>query len=325
MPRAVICHALESLDGLSLQETPRASVGPGQVRVEIHAAGINFPDLLMTTGGYQFKPVTPYVPGMEAAGVVSETGPGVTRFKVGDRVMMGGKTGAFAEEAVVAETQLEPLPDALSFAEGACFRVAYLTAWYALNERAHLKAGEVLLVHGAGGGVGLAAVQIGKMMGATVIGCASSPEKLDVIRANGADHAILYGAGPFKDEVKHLTGGKGADVVFDPIGGEIFEQSLRCMNWGCRLLIIGFTGGVGKAATNLVLIKGASVLGVRAGESAKHDPASGQRSKAALAELAASGRLKPHISHIVPLERWREAFELIRDRKAIGRVVIQTR
>ncbi|MFC0284041.1 NADPH:quinone oxidoreductase family protein [Camelimonas abortus] len=325
MPRSVVCRELRGIDGLALEETPRQPVGPGQVRVEIHAACLNFPDLLMTSGGYQFRPQTPYVAGMEAAGVVAETGEGVTRVRVGDRVMVGGKTGAFAEEAVVAESQLAPLPETLTFEEGACFRVAYQTAWYALNERAHLKAGETLLAHGAGGGVGLAAVQIGKMMGATVIGCASSPEKLEVIRASGADHAILYGDGPFRDEVKRLTGGKGVDVVFDPVGGEVFEQSLRCMNWGCRLLVIGFTGGVGMAATNLVLIKGASVLGVRAGESARHDPESGRRVQKALAELAASGRLKPHISHVVPLERFREAFELMRDRKAIGRVVIRMR
>lgn len=325
MPRAVVCRTLGSPEGLKLEDMPAITLPADKVRVAIHAAGINFPDLLMTTGDYQFKPELPYTPGFEAAGVVTEVGADAKGYVVGDRVMIGGKTGGFAEEAIVSPEILVHLPDALSFEEGATFRVAYTTAHHALTERAYLKAGEVLLVHGAGGGVGLAAVQIGKMLGATVIACASSEEKLKVARDCGADHTILYSSGPFKDEVKRLTGGKGANVIYDPIGGDIFEQSLRCLAWGARVLIIGFTGGVGVARSNLVLIKGASVLGVRAGEAAKHDPAMGERTKLALAELAASGRLKPHISHRVPLEEFQAGMNLVRDRKAIGRVVITVR
>ncbi|GGC65995.1 NADPH:quinone oxidoreductase family protein [Chelatococcus reniformis] len=325
MPRAVVCRTLGTPDGVKLEELPRAELPPDQVRVAIHAAGINFPDLLMLTGDYQHKPPLPFIPGFEAAGVVTEVGAEAAGYAVGDRVMIGGKTGAFADEAVVKPELLEHLPDELSFAEGATFRVAYQTAHHALTERAHIKPGEVLLVHGAGGGVGLAAVQIGKLLGATVIACASSQAKLDVVKACGADHTILYGAGPFKDEVKRLTDGKGANVIFDPVGGEIFEQSLRCMAFGCRVLIIGFTGGIGVAKTNLVLIKGASVLGVRAGESTKYDHAMGERTKVALRELAASGKLRPQVSHTLPLEQFREGMELVRDRKAIGRVVLTVR
>jgi len=324
MPRAVVCRELGPPESLTLDDIPRAPLAPGQVRVAIHAAGLNFPDVLMVAGDYQLKPPLPFTPGMEAAGEVIEVS-GVDGVRVGDRIMVKARFGCFADEIVVTPEQLLPLPSTFDFAQGATFLAAHGTAWHALHDRARIRPGEVLLVHGAGGGVGLAAVELGKVFGATVIACASSEEKLDVARQRGADHVVLYGREPFKDAVKRITGGRGADVVFDPVGGAVFEESLRCIAWGARLLVIGFTGGVGNAKTNLVLIKGASVLGVRAGEAARHDPALGAARIDALTKLAEEGRISPHISHRLPLEDYAKAMRLLIERKAIGRVVLETR
>jgi NADPH2:quinone reductase len=299
----------------------------GQVRVAIRAAGINFPDILMAAGEYQLKPELPFTPGMEAAGDVIEVddeasgvGPGDCR--VGDRVIVRMRHGAYADEAVVAPSQLTPLSKAFDYAEGATFLAAHGTAYHALVDRGQVKPGEILLVHGAGGGVGLAAVEIGKMLGATVIAAASSEEKLAVAQARGADHLVLYENEPFRDAVKRITDGRGVDVVFDPVGGEIFENSLRCIAWGARLLVIGFTGGIGLARTNLVLIKGASVLGVRAGEAARRDPALGEARLEALVAWAEAGRIRPNVSHRLPLEDFAKAMRLLIERKAIGRVAL---
>jgi NADPH:quinone reductase len=294
------------------------------VRVAIHAAGINFPDILMAAGEYQLKPPLPFTPGVEAAGEVTEvnSAAGVT---VGDKVILKLRHGAYADEAVVTPQQLTPLPAAFDYAEGATFLAGHGTAYHALIDRGQLLAGEVLLVHGAGGGVGLAAVEIGKLLGATVIAAASSEEKLAIARAKGADHLVLYGREPFRDAVKRLTDGRGADVVFDPVGGEIFENSVRCIAWGARLLVVGFTGGIGLARTNLLLIKGASVLGVRAGEAVRKNPALGVTRIKALTEWAEAGKIRPNISHRLPLEDYARAMRLLVDRKAIGRVALVTR
>ena len=212
----------------------------------MHAAGINFPDILMAAGEYQLKPPLPFTPGVEAAGDVIEVN-GADGVAVGDRVIVKMRHGAYADEAVVAPSQLTPLPSTFDYAEGATFLAGHGTAYHALIDRGKIQPGEVLLVHGAGGGVGLAAVEMGKMLGATVIAAASSEEKLAVAQARGADHLVLYGREPFRDAVKRITDGRGADVVFDPVGGEIFENSVRCIAWGARLLVIGFTGGIGLA------------------------------------------------------------------------------
>lgn len=322
MPKAIVCRALGAPETLSLEDFPSQVLKPGQVRVRIRAAGINFPDILMAAGEYQLKPELPFTPGMEAAGDISEIADDVTGFKPGDRVIVKLRFGGYAEEVVVAPSQLTLLPSTFDYAEGATFLAAHGTAHHALVDRGQVKAGEVLLVHGAGGGVGLAAVEIGKLLGATVIAAASSEEKLAVARARGADHGILYGAEPFKDAVKRITDGKGADVVFDPVGGDIFEQSLRCINWGARLLVIGFTGGIGVAKTNLVLIKGASVLGVRAGEAARRDPKIGQERLKTLFAWAEAGKIRPNVSHRLPLADVAQAMRLLTDRKAIGRVAL---
>src|SRR6185437_407968 len=299
MPKAVICRELGPPESLRLETFAAAPLARGQVRVAIRAAGINFPDILMAAGQYQLKPPLPFTPGMEAAGDVFEVDSAARGFAVGDKVIVKLRHGAYADEAVVAPSQLMPLPSTFDYAEGATFLAAHGTAYHALIDRGRIQPGEVLLVHGAGGGVGLAAVEIGKMLGAIVIAAASSDDKLAVAKEKGADHLVRYDREPFRDAVKSITDGRGADVVFDPVGGEVFENSMRCINWGARLLVIGFTGGIGLARTNLVLIKGASVLGVRAGEAARRNPALGQARMRALLQWAEEGRVRPNITRLV--------------------------
>jgi len=322
MPRAVVCRELGAPEALRLESLASRALGPGEIRVRIRAAGINFPDILMVAGEYQLKPELPFTPGVEAAGDVAEVGREVNGVSIGDKVMVRMRHGAYAEEAVVAPGQLTPLPASFDYAEGATFLAAHGTAYHALVDRGQLQPGETLLVHGAGGGVGLAAVEIGKLLGANVIAAASSEAKLAAAQARGAAHCVLYGREPFRDAVKRITDGRGADVVFDPVGGEVFETSLRCIAWGARLLVIGFTGGIGLARTNLLLMKGASVLGVRAGEAVRQNPALGEARMAALSAWAAQGRLKPHISHRMPFEDYASAMRLLMERKAIGRVAL---
>ncbi|SEH41268.1 NADPH:quinone oxidoreductase family protein [Tardiphaga sp. OK245] len=322
MPKAIVCRELGSPESLRLEQFASVPLKPGQVRVAVRAAGINFPDILMAAGEYQLKPELPFTPGMEAAGDVSEIASDVPGIAVGDRVIVKLRHGGYADEVVVTPAQVTPLPSTFDYAEGATFLAAHGTAHHALVDRGQIGAGEVLLVHGAGGGVGLAAVEIGKLLGATVIAAASSEEKLAVAKARGADHGVLYGSEPFRDAVKRITDGKGADVVFDPVGGDIFEQSLRCINWGARLLVIGFTGGIGVAKTNLVLIKGASVLGVRAGEAARRDPKIGEARIAQLLAWAEAGKIRPNVSHRLPLADVAAAMRLLTERKAIGRVAL---
>jgi NADPH2:quinone reductase len=325
MPKAVVCRELGPPERLRLETFASAPLATGQVRVAVHAAGINFPDILMAAGEYQLKPELPFTPGVEAAGEVSEIADGVADVAIGDRVILKMRHGGYVDEAVVAPTQLTPLPANFDYAEGATFLAAHGTAHHGLVDRGQVRPGEVLLVHGAGGGVGLAAVEIGKMLGATVIAAASSEDKLDVARERGADHLILYAREPFRDAVKRITDGRGADVVFDPVGGETFENSLRCIAWSARILVIGFTGGIGLARTNLLLIKGASVLGVRAGEAARRDPAAGKARTKALLQWAEAGKIRPHVSHRLPLENYAQAMRLLIDRKAIGRVALMMR
>jgi NADPH:quinone reductase len=262
---------------------------------------------------------------VEAAGEVTEIGEGVTGLSVGDRVIVKMRHGAYADEGMVSPSQVIPLPSTFDYAEGATFLAAHGTAYHALIDRGQVRPGEVLLVHGAGGGVGLAAVEMGKMLGATVIAAASSEEKLAVAQARGADHLVLYPREPFRDAVKRITEGRGADVVFDPVGGEIFENSLRCIAWGARILIIGFTGGIGMARTNLLLIKGASLLGVRAGEAVRRNPGLGAVRIKNLVDWAEAGKIRPHISHRLPLEHYAKAMRLLIERKAIGRVALIAR
>ena len=322
MPKAVICRELGPPESLRLETFASAPLAQGQVRVAIHAAGINFPDILMAAGEYQLKPPLPFTPGVEAAGEVIEVDGAADGVAVGDKVIVKMRHGAYADEAVVATSQLTPLPSTFDYAEGATFLAAHGTAYHALIDRGQLRPDEVLLVHGAGGGVGLAAVEIGKMLSATVIAAASSEDKLAVAQRRGADHLVLYGREPFRDTVKRITDGRGADVVFDPVGGEVFENSVRCIAWGARILVVGFTGGIGLARTNLLLIKGASVLGVRAGEAVRKNPPLGEIRQKKLLEWAEQRKIRPHVSHRLPLEDYAQAMRLLVDRKAIGRVAL---
>ena len=321
MPRKVVCRELGAPESLQLESFAAVPLAPGEVRVAVQAAGINFPDVLMAAGEYQLKPPLPFTPGMEAAGDVIEVN-GVDGVAVGDRVIVKMRHGGYADQAVVTASQLTPLPSTFDYAEGATFLAGHGTAYHALIDRGQVQPGEVLLVHGAGGGVGLAAVEMGKMLGATVIAAASSEAKLAVAQARGADHLVLYAREPFRDAVKRITDGRGADVVFDPVGGEVFENSVRCIAWGARLLVIGFTGGIGLARTNLLLIKGASVLGVRAGEAVRRNPALGEVRLKALLAWAEAGKIRPNVSHRLPLEDYAKAMRLLVDRKAIGRVAL---
>jgi NADPH2:quinone reductase len=324
MPKAVVCRELGPPERLRMETFPGTVLAPGEVRVAIRAAGINFPDILMAAGEYQLKPPLPFTPGVEAAGDVVEVN-GTEGVALGDKVIVKMRHGAYCDEAVVAPSQLTPLPSTFDYAEGATFLAGHGTAYHALIDRGELRPGEVLLVHGAGGGVGLAAVEIGKMLGATVIATASSDEKLEIARRKGADHLVRNDRELFRDAVKRITDGRGADVVFDPVGGEVFEDTMRCINWGARILVIGFTGGIGLAKTNLLMIKGASVLGVRAGEAVRKNPALGEARIKALTEWAEAGKIRPNISHRLPLEDYARAMRLLVERKAIGRVALMMR
>lgn len=321
--QAVICRAFGPPGEMRLETVRMPAPGPGQVVVKLRAAGINFPDLLMVEGKYQLKPDLPFTPGMEAAGVVARTGPEADAVRAGDKVIVQVQYGAFAEQIVVPAAALVALPPGLSFAEGASLLVAHRTAWHALQARAGLRPGEVLLVQGAAGGVGLAATELGHHLGATVIAVASTAEKRDVARRRGADHT-LAGSGPgLVAAVMALTGGRGVDVVLDPVGGQAFEDSMRCLAWGGRLLVVGFAGGtIPSVKVNRILMKACSVIGVRVGEAARHDPAAGTHELRELLELVASAGLRPHISQSLPLPRFAEAMQLLQDRKAIGRVVL---
>ena len=320
MPKAVVCRELGPPESLRLETFDAAPLASGQVRVAIRAAGINFPDILMAAGEYQLKPPLPFTPGVEAAGDVVEVN-AAEGVAVGDRVIVKMRHGAYSDEAVATSSQLVKLPSTFDYAEGATFLAGHGTAYHALIDRGRLQPGEVLLVHGAGGGVGLAAVEIGKMLGATVIATASSDEKLAIAKARGAASPAMTASRSAMPS-SASTGGQGADVVFDPVGGEVFENSMRCINWGARLLVIGFTGGIGLAKTNLLMIKGATVLGVRAGEAVRRNPALGEVRIKALTEWAEAGKIRPNVSHRLPLEDYAKAMRLLIDRKAIGRVAL---
>jgi len=320
--RAVVCTRLDGPSGLAVQLLARRPLGPGEVRVRIAAAGVNFPDLLMTRGAYQYKPPLPFVPGMEAAGLIVETAPDVAGFKPGQAVALNTRTGLFAAEAIVPATALVPAPAGFSAAEAACLLVAARTARHALVDRAHTQPGETVLVLGAGGGVGLAAVEIAHLLGARVIAAASADDKLRAAIARGAQDTINYGAGDLVEQTRRLAP-DGVDVIFDPVGGDLFEQALRLPAWNGRVLVVGFASGrIGSAPANRLLIKGYSVLGVRAGEAARRDPALAARSASQLAAWAASGHLRPYISASFPLEEANLALEEIAARRAVGRIAL---
>jgi len=322
--KALVCERITGdFSGLEVKDIPVPAPGAGEVLVHVKAAGVNFPDLLMSQGKYQFKPELPFTLGMEVAGVVEAVGEGVTNWSPGDEVIGGNKTGAYAEYAVLPAAGLSRKPAPFSFAEAAAFPAAYITAYVALVVRANLQPGETLLVHGASGGVGMAAVDVGKLLGATVIATSASDVKLEKVLAYGADHGINV-TGGFREKVKELTGGRGADVIFDPVGGDVFDESVRCIAFDGRLLVIGFTSGrIPEVKVNMPLIKGFSVVGVRAGEYGRQFPERGRANQAAIQAWAAEEKVHPHVFREVPLEDWREAWGLLTNREVVGKVIIR--
>ncbi len=322
--RAILCERLGDPSGLKLVDLPQPVPKPGEVLVRVRAAALNFPDMLTVAGSYQHKPSLPFVPGMEAAGEVAALGEGVIGLKAGQRIMFGAKTGCFAEFAAARAADAIGLPDEWSFEEGASWQVGAKTAYHALVHRGRLQPREVLLVHGAAGGMGLAAVQFGKSLGARVIATGSDNDRLAEVRRLGADLVINYKESDFVPAVKSMTDGRGADVVFDPVGGEVLQRSLRCTAFGGRLLVIGFTsGGPTEVKSNHVLIKGLSVLGVRAGEASRRDPRIAAEYARELPRLAAAGIMRPHISHRFALDQVQQAMAALAERKVVGKVVLQ--
>jgi NADPH2:quinone reductase len=309
--------------GCALKELPTPDPGPGEVLVEVRAAAVNFPDLLQTRGEYQHKPPLPFIPGLEMAGVVAGLGEGVDRFKVGDAVVGGARVGGFSDMALSIAQGLRPKPEAFSFAEAAGFGAAYLTAWVALVRRAEVDPGEWVLVHGAAGGVGLACVDLAKVLGCRVIAASASDAKLAVIAEEYAPDAVVNVTGGFRERVKEITGGRGADVVYDPVGGDVFDESVRCIAFNGRLLVVGFTSGrIPTIPVNLPLIKGFSVMGVRAGEYGRQFPERGRENGAAIWKLAQEGRLKPRVHREYALGDWRAAFDSLANRTVVGKAVI---
>ncbi|EWY39151.1 NADPH:quinone oxidoreductase [Skermanella stibiiresistens SB22] len=324
--RAVVCREWGGPEGLNLEEVADpGSLAPDQVRIAIKAAGINFADTLMIRGKYQVKPEFPFSPGLEVAGVVEEVGSAVAGLSPGDRVMALLDHGGYAERALARATDVFRLPDTMDFETAAGFPIAYGTSHIALWERAGLKAGEMLVVHGAAGGVGLTAVEIGKAMGATVIATAGSADKLAVAAGRGADHLIDYKTEDIRLRVKELTGGAGADVIYDPVGGDVFDTSLRCVAWGGRLLVIGFAEGrIPQIPANLLLVKNIAAIGVHWGAYRQHAPGTIAESFKALFALHEAGSIRPHVSHRLPLAEFRDAMALLIERRSTGKVVLVT-
>ena len=317
--KAVLCEKLGTPDDLVVRDIEEP--GPpqaGEIRVALKARGVSYTDLLTIAGEYQVKPTLPFIVGGEAAGRVLETGPGVKGLRVGDAVLT---SGGCVEQVVVSAGRATAIPAGADLQQAAAFRSNYATALYAL-QRARLSAGETLLVHGAGGGVGLAAVDVGKLLGARVIGTAATEDKLAVVERMGADHTIDYSGG-FREEVKALTGDRGADVIYDPVGGDVFDESMRCIAPFGRILIVGFTSGrAALAKTNHLLIKDAELIGFTIGALARHDAKWAARNQSVLMNWLASGRIHPYISHRLPLERARDALNLISARKVIGKAIL---
>ena len=321
--KAVLARSFAPLDQLALEDVPAKSAGANQVVISVKAAGVNFLDGLIVQGKYQTKPPLPFSPGAEVAGVIREVGPGVTGLTAGMRVLGLTSFGGYAEEVVTEASNIMPLPQNMDFATAACFPVVYATSLHALKDRGQLRAGETLLVLGAAGGVGLTAVEIGKIMGARVIAAASSDEKLALCQARGADALINYATSDLREQVKALTAGKGVDVVYDPVGGAYAEPAVRGLAFLGRYLVIGFASGeIPKIPLNLLLLKQASIVGVFWGAYARARPADNANNFAELFAWYEAGRLHPHVSESFPLARYREALDVVMNRRAKGKVAL---
>ena len=320
--RAVVCNAWGFVENLVMEDVPAPAPAPGEVLFEVKAAGVNFADSILVAGNYQTKPELPFSPGLEGAGVIAAVGDGVSRFKPGDRVMALLAYGGFAEQAVTPETDAFSMPDGMSFEEGGAFPVSYISSDVAIRWQARLTAGETMLVLGAAGGVGLTAVEIGKAMGARVIAGASSSEKLAAAASRGADEGINYSTEDLKERVMALTKDRGVDVVYDPVGGDLFDPAFSSTGWGGRYLVIGFAGGLQKISANRILVKHRAVLGSSLRYFRWYAPEKLETSAAALIEWFKAGQLKPLVTQILPLEKTIDAIKLLADRKAHGKIVI---
>ena len=321
--KAVLCEAFGPAENLALAEVALPELKPGHVIVDIQSCALNFPDVLMVEGKYQSLPPFPFTPGGEFAGTVSQVAPDVSQWQVGDGVFAACGHGAMAEQISVAAGALRAKPQGMSFAKASGISTTYGTSYYALKQRADLQPGETLLVLGAAGGVGLAAVELGKAMGARVIAAASSPEKLEVARRAGADDLIDYSDGELKEKVKALTEGRGADVIYDPVGGPLFDQCMRCINWNGRVLVVGFVGGdIPKVPTNLVLLKNCQVVGVFYGAFSARFPADNEQNFAELIEMFAVGKLHAVVGAEYPLTDYVEALNCLSQRRAVGKIVV---
>ena len=323
--KAVLCKQYGPPESLTFEELPSPRPGPGEVVVTVEAASVNFPDVLIIQNKYQFKPPLPFSPGSELAGVVKEVGPDVSSFRPGDKVMAFTTYGAFAEEVKTEANRLVPMPEGMDYVAASAFLLTYGTSDHALRDRAALKSGETLLVLGAAGGVGLAAIEIGRALGARVIACASSEEKLAVCREHGADAAINYATEDLRERIKALTEGRGVDVVYDAVGGPYSEPAFRSLAWRGRLLVVGFAAGeIPKLPLNLALLKGASVVGVFWGDFTRREPAEFAESVRQLGRWFREGKLRPHVSRTFPLRQAAEALKLMAARQVKGKVVLTT-
>jgi len=321
--KAIVCHEYGSPDNLTLDERATPVPGNGEILIEVKAAGINFPDLLTIEGKYQVRPPLPFVPGNELAGIVTAVGEGVISVAVGDEIIAMSDTGAFAEQCVVSEQKVLAKGSKMSFEQAAGMAITYGTSYYALKQKAALQAGETVLVLGAAGGVGIAAIQLAKLLGATVIAAASTDEKLDFASQAGADRRINYSEEDLKDRVKSLTDGQGVDVVYDPVGGELSEQALRATAWNGRFLVIGFASGtIPKIPLNLALLKGVSIVGVFWGSWASRFPNESAGNFGELIEMIENAKFAPLVTDVYPLDRYAEAFRCISERRARGKVVL---
>ena len=324
--KAVVCKELGLPDKLELvDDWPDPTPGDHDMVVDVKAAGLNFPDVLMIQGKYQHQPEMPFIPGGECAGVVTAVGDKVSRFKVGDRVIAVAGVGAFSEKVLANEFGAFPMPEKLSFEQAAGVSITYFTSYYALKQRAQLQEGETLLVLGAAGGVGATAVELGKLMGAKVIAAASSDEKLALCKQLGADELINYSEVNLKDAVKELTGGKGVDVIYDPVGGDFAEPAVRSMGWNGRYLVIGFASGpIPEIPLNLALLKGCSIVGVFWGRFSGEEPDVQLQNVKELWEMFEQGKLNPVVTDCFPLEQYEDAFNCLIERKARGKVILTT-
>ena len=322
--KAILCKQWGDPADLSYETVPDPQPGTGEVLIGVRAVGVNFADTLMIAGRYQLKPPLPFSPGFEVAGEVLACGEGVTHLKPGARVMGFLQYGAYAEKVVAPAHMVMPVPDMMDYKDAAAFAVAYGTSHVALEHRARLQTGETLLVHGASGGVGLTAVELGKRMGATVIATASTAEKLALCRRYGADHTINYRDEDFVPRVKDVTNGRGADVILDPVGGDVFERSLRCINWEGRILVIGFASGeIPQVPVNLTLVKNCAIVGVFWGAYGQKNPRVLMNSLQTLLRWYAEGKLEPHISEVYALEDAPQAMMDLMERRSTGKVVLE--